>query len=173
MELRDGDLLLREPTLDDVETVAASVVASMPELQPWMPWADAGYTPEDSRKWIAGELGDAHRFILLDADGNHLGNCGLNQLNTHNRTANLGYWLHSDHTGRGYATRATRLLARYGTRDAGLMRIEVVMSVANEPSRKVAERAGAHYEGRLRNCMMLDGESHDAHLWSFIPGDFD
>ena len=172
MELRDGDLLLREPTLDDVETLAASVFASMAELEPWMPWADDSYTEDDARKWFNGELGDAHRFVLFDGDNNHLGNCGLNQIDNNNRTANLGYWLHSAHTGQGYATRATRLLARFGTQEAGLMRLEVVMSVHNEPSRLVAERAGAQYEGRLRNAMMLQGETHDAHLWSFIPHDF-
>jgi RimJ/RimL family protein N-acetyltransferase len=105
---------------------------------------------------------------MVDAAGDLLGTCGLNGISELNRYGNLGYWVRSDRAGHGIATTATKLIRRYGHDVAELHRIEVVMSVRNEASRRVAEKAGAHYEGRLRGCLRLHGEFHDAHCWSFI-----
>lgn len=98
-----------------------------------------------------------------------IGTCGLNGVSELNRSANLGYWVRSDRVGRGYATTATRLVRGYGHDIAELHRIAVLMSVRNHGSHRVAEKAGASYEGRLQGALRLRGEFHDAHSWSFIP----
>ena len=51
---------------------------------------------------------------------------------------------------------AARLVARYGHHEVGLHRLEIVMSVRNEASRRVAERLGAHYEGVQRGVVSTD-----------------
>ena len=43
-----------------------------------------------------------------------------------------------------------------------------MMAVENEASRRVAERAGATFEGTLRHRILLHGVYHDAHLYSLI-----
>jgi RimJ/RimL family protein N-acetyltransferase len=168
MELAADGLILRPPEDRDAVTVADAVQKSLPELIPWMPWASPGYDHGAALAWIRGETGDAYRFVMIDPAGELVGSCGLNGLSALNRSGNLGYWVRSDQTGNGYATTATRLLRRYGHDVAELHRIEVVMSVHNEASRRVAEKAGAHHEGRLRGCLRLHGEFHDAHCWSFV-----
>lgn len=69
------------------------------------------------------------------------------------------------------ATAATRLLARFGIDHAGLHRLEIKMSTRNEASRRVAEKAGARYEGVAQSSLLLQGERHDAHIWSVVAGD--
>lgn len=167
MALRSDHLVLRAPTPDDAPVVTAAVHASRAHLLPFMPWADSTYTEVDALRWINGELGDVHRFAMIDDEGNFVGCCGLNLINEVNNTANLGYWVHSAHTGRGHATAATRLLARHGLVEGGYQRLEVFMSTRNHPSRRVAEKAGAHYEGVARARLLLHGEPHDAHVFSF------
>lgn len=168
MELHADGLTLRHPLDGDAPTVAASVQASLGELQPWMPWAVPSYDAEIAGQWIRGEFGDAHRFVMVDASGDLVGSCGLNHVDEQNRSANLGYWVRSDAAGRGHATAATRLLADYGLGEAGLHRLEVVMSTRNHASRRVAEKAGASFEGTLRGRLLLRDEFHDAHMWSFV-----
>jgi RimJ/RimL family protein N-acetyltransferase len=171
MELHAEGLTLRQPVDDDAGAVAASVRASIAELMPWMPWATPGYDDAVARQWIRGELGDAHRFVMIDDADDVVGSCGLNHVDELNRSANLGYWVRTDSAGRGHATSATRLLAEYGLGEAGYHRLEVVMSTRNGASRRVAEKAGATLEGTLRGALLLREEFHDAHLWSFVAGD--
>lgn len=167
MELRADGLMLREPVDADAPGMAASVRASLPELQPWMPWAVPDYDEATALKWIRGEFGDEYRFVMMDDSGTHVGSCGLNSVDSLNKSANLGYWVRSDFAGRGFATTATRLLVQFGFSETDLHRLEVTMSVRNEASRRVADKAGAHYEGMLRGALLLQGEFHDTYLFSF------
>lgn len=172
--LRGNGLTLRHPVDADADLVADAVRRSLDELAPWMPWAVPGYDSEMAARWIRGEFGDAHRFLMEDAAGDIVGTCGLNRVDELNRSANLGYWVHSGRAGRGYATEATRRLARFGLVDTSgprYQRVEITMSTRNHASRRVAEKAGATFEGTLRDSLFLCGEFHDAHIWSFVAGD--
>jgi ribosomal-protein-serine acetyltransferase len=172
--LTDGVITLRRPTEADAPAMVEAVRSSLAELAPFMPWATADYDETRVRDWlqttrVAGDI----RYMILGDAGEVAGGCGLNLFNPYNNSANLGYWLRSDRTGRGWATRATRLLARHGLTAADLERIEIFMSVENEASRRVAERAGATFEGTLRHRLLLHGRYHDTHVFSFIRGDLD
>jgi len=77
----------------------------------------------------------------------------------------------SSRAGRGVATTATLLTARFGLRKLALQRIEILAAVGNKPSQRVAEKAGAKNEGVLRNRLSLRGQPHDAVMYSLIPSD--
>lgn len=169
--LSDGVITLRAATLADAAAMAAVVRSSVAELAPYMPWATEVYDEAAARAWIERMGPNDLQCLIVGDDGELAGACGLDQVNEINRSANLGYWLRSDRTGRGWATRATRLLARHGLTRLGLERIEILMAVENEASRRVAERAGATFEGTLRRRLLLHGRFHDAHLYSLVRED--
>lgn len=169
MELTDGRIVLRTPTEDDAAPVAAAVQSSLAELRPWMPWATEDYDEVGARQWINGEIEPgALALVILDEDNRIVGTTGLNHFDEPNRRANLGYWIRTDATGRGYATAATRLVAAHGLAARRLERIEIIMSVENEASRRVAERAGALYEGVLRARLRLEDRQHDVHSYAIL-----
>jgi ribosomal-protein-serine acetyltransferase len=170
--LTDGVVTLRPPIDADAPAISAAVRSSLPELAPFMPWATAEHDDAAALEWIRGVQGPGEvQCLIIGDDGDIAGGCGLNLFNQVNHAANLGYWLRSDRTGRGWATRATVLLAHYGLTQLGLERVEILMSVENEASRRVAERAGATFEGTLRHRLLLHGRYHDAHLFSLIRSD--
>lgn len=168
MELTADGLTLRTPTDADADAVAAAVRSSLAELAPWMPWAVPTYSADDVRTWMTGAHGDVHPFVMCDADGDIVGSCGLNKVDEFNRAAHLGYWVRTDRAGHGFATTATELLVEYGFAIPRLHRIIITMSVRNEASRRVAEKAGATYEGIARGALLLGASFHDAHVWSFV-----
>lgn len=172
MELSDGITRLRTPVDDDAPAIALAVHETLEQLRPWMPWASESYAVANALDWVRGLVDPSeHRFVVVDDDDAVLGNCGINRIDALNRTANLGYWLRSAATGLGHATRATRLVASYAL---GLDEVELVsieMSTRNEASRRVAERAGATYEGVLRSRLVLQGERHDVHVFTFVEGE--
>jgi ribosomal-protein-serine acetyltransferase len=174
IELTDGVITVRTPVEADAAPLAAAVQQSMRELAPFMPWAISSYGVTESLKWIRHEIApDEVGFVIIEPGGEIVGSCGLNGFSELNRFANLGYWVRSDMTGRGHAARATRLLADHALRTLGLARIEILMSVENHASRRVAERVGARFEGRLRSRLLLHGRHHDADLFSLIATDND
>ncbi len=174
----DGVVTIRPFRPADVDALYTAVRESTDELLPWLPWAE-DYTRADSEKWIATRAdawaqGEAFSFCVVDARGDTLiGGCGLNQLEAAHRRANIGYWVRSSRAGNGIATRAVRLTARFGIETADLQRIEITMDVRNQASQRVAEKAGAHCEGRLRNRLRMRGAPHDAFLYSIIPADLE
>lgn len=175
-ERTDGVVTIRPYRTDDVDALYAAVQESVDDLLPWLPWAE-DYSEADSREWIATRAdawaqGEAFSFCIVDAaDSTLLGGCGLNQLNASHHSANMGYWVRSSQTGRGIATRAVRLTAKFGIETVGLQRIEILMAVGNRPSRRVAEKAGAVREGVLRNRLRIQDEARDAISYSLIPSD--
>lgn len=54
----------------------------------------------------------------------------------------IGYWLHTGHTGRGYATAVARALADVGLAQPGIGTVLIRHDAANVASGRVAGRAG-------------------------------
>lgn len=175
-ELGTDLVTLRRFRLEDTPELIQAVQESIEHLHPWLPWCGTRYQASEAEEWVRmqrefWEEGREFEFSIRDADGVLVGGCGLNQIHVAQRMANLGYWVRSGCTGRGYATEAARLAARFGIRELGLHRIEIVAAVKNIPSRKVAERVGAVRECRLRGRLLIHGQIHDAVLYSLLPQD--
>ena len=177
-ELGDGVVALRPPAESDVDDVYSAVRESLPELLPWMAWSHPDYQRIETAEWIrsAGQSwanDTEYSFVIHDAaDGSFLGTCGLNGLDRLNRWANLGYWVRSGATRRGFATRAAALTADFGFRELGLDRIEILAATGNEPSQRVATKVGTVREGILRRRLRVGTSSHDAAVFSLIRDDW-
>ena len=176
-ELSDGQLLLRPYSAEDTQALYDAVRESIEELTLWMPWCHAGYEIEESRAFImardqAWAKGEDYAFGIFDAQTlAYLGGVGLNHFSREHGYANLGYWVRSGCTGRGIASRAARLTARFGLTELGLHRVEIVAAVGNTGSRRVAEKTGAVREGILRKRLLLHGQAVDAVLYSLVAED--
>jgi RimJ/RimL family protein N-acetyltransferase len=87
--------------------------------------------------------------------------------------AELGYCLFPDGRGRGYATRAARLVASWVFDDLGLGRLQARTSLGNVASERVLERVGFQREGIARAGFLLpvSRERPDKTMWSLLPGE--
>jgi ribosomal-protein-serine acetyltransferase len=174
--LTDGTITLRAPRLEDAPAHCDAVLESLAQVGRWLDWAHDGYAAGDSSAFIARaitghENGEMYEFLIFDDAGDFIGGCGLNRLDTRFLKSNLGYWVRTGAAGRGVATAATGLLARFGFEQLGLQRIEIIAATGNIASQRVAEKVGAQREGVLRNGIRYRGENIDAVCFSLIPGD--
>jgi RimJ/RimL family protein N-acetyltransferase len=176
--LTDKVVVLRRFHPRDVDALYAATSESLDDLIPWMTWAHPAYNRVDVKNYvrIVGESWDAGRYYALaitDArDGTMLGAASLSHIHPVYNFCNLGYWIRSSRRGNGLASRAARLVAKFGFEQLGLIRVEVVIAVDNEASLKVAEKSGAHREGILRDRVTVREQIHDAVMFSFIRSDF-
>lgn len=176
--LTDGTLTLRPIEVQDAPVMVAAVQESVPEIMPWMSWCTPDYDLDTACAWLATlpgawQAGIQYAFAITAAhDGRFLGGVGLNHINPVFRLANLAYWVRTTAAGRGVATRAAWLTARFGLEHLGLQRVEIVVSVDNQPSLRVAQKTGALREGVLRSRLMVRDIIQDAVMHALIPQDF-
>ena len=166
-------VVLRPLELADVADVFSAVRESRAELSLWMPWC----TPDYDQARVAAhvvksqaerEAGLSYLFGIFGADGDYLGNCGLNAINAEDKYANLGYWIRTRRTRRGFATGAVIELARWAFQNTDLNRLEIVAALDNVASQRVAERAGAHREGVAKQRLIRGGRVQDAVIYSLV-----
>ena len=173
-EFHDGSVGIRPFRSEDIPALFAAARESVQELSKWMVWCHAGYSLEDSARFVAQcetgwKKGEQYSFVIFDfKTGAFLGSIGLSGVNQAHKVANLGYWVRSKRTQQGVASVATKLIARFALEELRLNRLELFVPVGNKASQRVAEKAGARWEGLLKKRLMLGGGPQDAVLYSLV-----
>jgi len=167
-----GHLIIQRHSKEDADSLFAAATESIEQVYPFLPWCHPGYSREDAVSWLAQcteqwrkQEGHYAFAIYAKHSGRFIGGCGLNRIDDH-PVCNLGYWIRSSETGKGYASEATTGLVKYGFEQLGLLRIEIMMSVENSASRRVAEKSAGVFEGRLKHRLLLHDKPHDVFLYA-------
>ncbi len=174
-------LLLRPPRPGDGAMLCAAVGETLAELAPWMPWAQAAPTPQDSElqcrrmhaKFTSRE--DLVYFMFEraadGAEGAFVGGTGLHRIDWSVPRLEIGYWRRAGFEGRGLVAEAVRALARMAFDALGARRVEIRMDPRNACSVRVAERAGFTFEGVLRqDSVDVKGAGRDTRVYARVRG---
>ncbi|MFD0823349.1 GNAT family N-acetyltransferase, partial [Micromonospora zhanjiangensis] len=121
-------------------------------------------------RWLAGEQAD---LVLVDvASGRPAGAVALYYEQPALREAMVAYSLLPAWRGRGYPTRAVRLLAGWAFREAGIARLFGGTLPTNVASQRVLEKAGFRREGVLRGQLPgRAGTRADDVVFGLLPTD--
>jgi RimJ/RimL family protein N-acetyltransferase len=163
--LEDDVVRLRPFEDGDVPAIAAA--CQDPEIPRWTA-VPSPYTEADARQWL--ESDEEESFAVVDKQSDELlGSIGVRYFD--GGIGEVGYWVKREARGRGVATRALGLIARWALVDKGLGRFQLRADVANEASQRVAEKAGFVREGVLRSALAFKGERRDVVMYSLVPDD--
>lgn len=176
-DLVDDDLLLRPPRLADVPDITR--ICRDPDIERFTR-VPSPYTEDDARQFVelaAAALADgtgAHLLVVDRRDDRILGAVGLS-IDPRDWSGELGYWVAPDARRRQIATRASRLLLRFGFGELELGYVMLWAAAVNAGSNGVARALGFTHEGTSREAM-LDGPTGersaprgDANLWGLRP----
>jgi RimJ/RimL family protein N-acetyltransferase len=169
--LTDGVVTLRPLAPGDIEHVYHLV--HLPEVAA----TSFGDTSRESLEikcarvashWLAGDRAD---MVISDAaTGTFAGDIGFWYLSPGLREGMIGYSLLPEFRGRGLATRAVNLIARWTFDQVGVARLVAGTAPENEGSQRVLQRAGfvreAYMRGRLPGP---DGGRLDDIQWLRLP----
>lgn len=114
--------------------------------------------------------GEKFQWIVL-AEGEPAGWLTLVVSNWEHGLGEVGYALSEDFQRRGVMAQALRQLLTELFHRTRLERIEARCAVGNQGSRKVLERVGFQFEGRLRSYFRLRGRRVDNFLFAILPED--
>jgi RimJ/RimL family protein N-acetyltransferase len=129
-----------------------------------------------ARTWLAryeeGRTeGTREAFAIEDQGGSFLGLALAPTIDRATRTAELGYVVVPSARGRGVATEALRRLTDWAFAELEMERLELLISVDNAASKRVAERCGYVLEGVLRSAYFKQELREDTEIWSRLPSD--
>lgn len=161
--LSHGQVTLRRWCRDDEAALLAAVIESQEELRRWMPWAQsydrdraAEFLSDCQAQWASGS-----DFPFAIVVGRQIvGGAGL-----HGRGGDagleIGYWVHSDWTGRGIATDAAAALTDAALALPGIDRVEIHHDAGNVASGRIPAKLG----------YTKLGERPPRDLWPAAPAD--
>lgn len=160
--LANAKLVIRPFEQSDADEFVRAAHESIETVGKWMSWCSRSFTRDSALEWFtsceqdcaAGRAFDMGIFCATT--GQLLGGAGINQLSPHHRYGNIGYWVRQSRQGQGIARQAVALLHYFGFQQLGLFRLEIVMGIGNTASEAVTIAAGAAFECRTRNRIVLD-----------------
>src|SRR5215831_16778922 len=147
--IRTHRLLLRPHAPGDGPALKAAVDANLEHLQRWMDWAmhePSSLNVIEDRITIFVERFETgpdwgYGIRLITDPDVIIGGCGIHARIGMN-ALEIGYWLDSKHTGRGYATEATAALVKTAFSLPMIERVEIRCDPANVASAAVPRRLG-------------------------------
>ena len=174
--LSDGVVTLRPWTLDDVGAIARA--CNEPEIGRWIHQMPSPYGEQDAREYVlatqaAWREGAGGFFAIVEAaSGEPMGSIAIHVLDGGFGSVEVGYWAAAEARGRGFTTRALRLISRWAI-EAGAERVQLRADVHNTPSLRVAEKAGFTRDGTLRSAAynQRQGRRIDYAVYSLLPGE--
>ena len=181
--LRDGLLgsrvIVRLWRDSDAPALFTAIDDARSHLKPWMEWVDRHQEVADTRDYITRTLLEFTRrealvLGIFDRADNQtvLGSTGYHNIDWTVPAFEIGYWIVPAAEGQGYVSEAVALLTDFALSEFSANRISIHCDPRNERSRRVAERLGYQFEGRLRNrARTSQGTLRDSLVFSFIPGD--
>lgn len=87
-------------------------------------------------------------------------------------SAKLGYAVHADHWGQGYATDAAKVMLGFAFGTLGVHRVTAAIGPENAASIAVVKRIGFSYEGHLRDHVFTNGAWRDSLLYSILDSEY-
>ena len=178
-ELRGERVIIRPYRESDAQDVFEAVAESRDHLRPWLPFADAHQTVEETRDWIIHQvaawlLREDMTLGMWEATTNrYLGGTGFHPRDWDIGYFEIGYWIRASAEGRGYVTEAVRLLTDFVFHTLKANRLEIRCDELNVRSAAIPRRLGFVEEGRLRNLLSAhDGRLRTMIIFSLIPGEW-
>ncbi|MFL0374058.1 GNAT family protein [Paenibacillus amylolyticus] len=111
-------------------------------------------------------------FTIVNMDGENVGGVNLNSIDERNGTFSIGIQIDRDHRGKGYGTRAVRILLKYAFFERRLNKFNDYVLQGNEPSAAMMRKLGCIQEGVRRQVIYTDGKYQDLILFGLTKDEF-
>ncbi|HXL72546.1 MAG TPA: GNAT family N-acetyltransferase, partial [bacterium] len=162
-------LILRPIQATDFDSLYA--YGSMPKVYRYVVLGPFG--EKDTKNFIQyaiaqGKKKPVQRYVwavTLKKTGQLIGDCNFNIKNQILREACIGYTLHPNFWGQGYATEMTKKLIEFGFKKLKMHRIFATCDRNNTASNKVLLKAGMKWEGTFRKNMLQKGKWRDTNQY--------
>ena len=133
-------------------------------------------TEEIAKRFIAHqsalEIGDKRVSITFAihhiADAKMIGEVNIDLLPKEQSQGEIGWLLHPDYQGRGYATEAAQVLLTYCFAERKVHRITSMCDAGNTASVRLMERLGMRREAHFKQSIFIQGAWQDEYVYALL-----
>jgi RimJ/RimL family protein N-acetyltransferase len=152
---------------------------ALPSVARYMRWPPND--PDEARAGLARRIDSNHLdqpgdrimpAIIDPATGAIAGEAMLNWEEGEHLRGEVGFALHPDYQGRGFARAAAAEMLRIGFAEVGLHRIFGGCDARNDPSAGLLTRLGLRQEARLRDYEFIKGEWCDELIFAILADEW-
>lgn len=152
-------LIIRPPRKGDAIPINNAIQRSLTELTRWMPWAadpslktSEEFIEKGIEQWDRSKQQDFPMIIELKANNQIISASGFNENSQPDVPMfEIGYWVDSQHSGKGYVTEAVKAMTKYAFNNLKAVRVQICAQAENSKSIAVAKRCGYIQEAILKN----------------------
>lgn len=175
MPIKTPRMLLRIPQVNDAIPLNKAIVESFHELHQYMLWAKTIPSIDESKQWIKTITKNTYLnnidtlpIFMFDALTNEfIGATGYNTINWNVPCLELGYWIKTSCSGKGFATEAVNALTQYAFTQLNVKRIAITCDPTNIRSKKIPARLGYCIEGIMKyNNITATGQIRDTLIFA-------
>lgn len=167
--LETNRIKLVSPCMTRQPQMLEAIIESKEELAEFLVWVPYALTEAESIANMEQAISNFDnfeqelRYSIIDKSNDKLvGAIGIIIKDKLIPYFEIGYWVRSSCTGKGYVTEAVQLIEQYCFSELKAKRVEIQLAELNYKSKAVAERCGYLLEGHLKNAFMLpDGRVCD------------
>ena len=169
-------LLIRSFKVEDGPKLHRALLESIVELREYLwflPWVGEEQTLASAEaRCLAASTNFSERndlaYLAFDkSSGRLLASVGLHRTDWSLPKTEVGFWVRSSETGKGYATECVNALTDWALNDLGAIRVDLVTSEHNMGSRAVAEACGFNLESISQDDLEWpDGETKNICLYA-------
>lgn len=148
------------------DTPARRLLECAVELPPTI--AEAKKFAETYADFSSGRL----MFTIENLNRENVGGINLNSIDDKNGTFSIGIQIDRDHRGKGYGTRAVKILLKYAFFERRLNKFNDYVLEGNEASIKMMRKLGCLQEGVRRKVTYTNGQYLDCILFGLTKDEF-
>lgn len=169
-------LLIRRMAITDLQDFLA--YQTHPESLRYLPGEP--FTEEKAADFLARqtslEVGDEGGWIAfaveLRSEKRMIGEIGIYLPPSPRNQGDLGWSIHPDYQGHGYATEAATILLAYAFREHSLHRVTAGCDARNVSSFRLMERLGMRREAHFRQSKFTKGVWHDEYQYALLRSEW-
>lgn len=160
--IQGSEITLVKPRLDLADDVRSALTESYEEHSKYLTWVEPNpsletvtHNIEQAIHNFENDVSEYRFFILRNSDTRLVGTVGLLIKNLQIPYLEIGYWVRSSESGKGYIGKAIEMLEDYAVKNLEVRRLEIRMAESNSRSRRIAERAGYALEAKIQSDRIL------------------
>ncbi|KDM93556.1 GNAT family N-acetyltransferase [Photobacterium galatheae] len=157
------------PSLKYTESMLVAIHESKSDLSQFLPWVSESFTENKLRSNIKEAIENFTLFtgefwfnLIEKETGLFIGAVGFIVRDKSVPYFEIGYWLQTSKTDKGYITEAVKLIEEYAFKEKHAQRLEIKMAKSNLKSQAVAKRCGFQLEACLTNARRLPSGELDS-----------
>ena len=176
MEFKIGSIVLRKPKIEDINGLIE--ICAEKETMKYYGVAGAGIKTKEQAmeqiNWCNSQFeNNGGRWIITrDDNDEYIGDIGFHNFQKVHNKVEIGYRIKQLFWGKGIITMCLKEVLKYGFTNLNYNRIEALVDIRNEGSKKVLLKNNFKCEGTFRDYEFEHGNYIDMNVFSILKREF-